>query len=49
MIVITGRDPLLNRERALEAGAVAFFQKPVDNAELLAAIRGALGEMSPAR
>jgi hypothetical protein len=28
---------------------VAFFQKPVDNAELLAAIRGALGETSPAQ
>ena len=49
VIVITGRDPLVNRQRALEAGAVAFFQKPVDNAELLAAIREALGETSPAR
>ena len=48
VIVITGRDPLVNRQRALQAGAVAFFQKPVDNAELLAAIRGALGEVSPA-
>jgi two-component system cell cycle response regulator len=33
------------RDRALEAGAVAFFQKPVDNAELVAAIRRALGEV----
>ena len=42
VIVIT----ILNsaRDRALEAGAVAFFQKPADNAELLAAIRRALGE-----
>jgi two-component system cell cycle response regulator len=43
VIVIT----ILNsaRDRALEAGAVAFFQKPADNVELLAAIRRALGEM----
>ena len=46
MIVITGRDPLVNRERALEAGAVAFLSKPVENAELLAAIRGALGNVA---
>ena len=43
VIVIT----ILNsaRDRALEAGAVAFFQKPADNAELLAAIRRGLGEV----
>ena len=42
VIVIT----ILNsaRDRALEAGAVAFFQKPADNAELLAAISRALGD-----
>src|SRR6185295_7219301 len=49
VIASTGRDPLVNRDRALKAGAVAFFRKPVDNAELLAAIREALGETSPAR
>jgi len=31
-----------NRDRALRAGARAFFQKPVDNEEVLAAIRAAL-------
>jgi len=43
VIVIT----ILNsaRDRALEAGAVAFFQKPADNTELLAAIRRVLGEV----
>jgi FixJ family two-component response regulator len=30
--------------QALKAGAKAFLQKPVDNAELLAVIRQALGE-----
>jgi two-component system cell cycle response regulator len=46
VIIITGRD-LTARERSLQSGAVAFFQKPVDNDELLAAIRQALGETSP--
>jgi DNA-binding response OmpR family regulator len=46
VIVLTGRDVTV-RERALKAGAVAFFQKPADNDELLAAIRQALGETSP--
>ena len=44
VIVITGRDPLGNLERALTAGAQAFLQKPVDNDVLLEAIRKALGE-----
>ncbi len=38
VIVLTGRDPQANRMRALKAGAVAFFQKPANNEELLAAI-----------
>jgi DNA-binding response OmpR family regulator len=42
IIVISGRDPAVNRDRALQAGAQAFFQKPVDNDDLLAAIRTAL-------
>ncbi|MDE2484970.1 MAG: response regulator transcription factor [candidate division NC10 bacterium] len=44
VIVLTGRDPLTIRERALSAGAKAFFLKPPDNDELLAAIRNALAE-----
>jgi DNA-binding response OmpR family regulator len=39
VIVITCREPWKNRERALKAGACAFFQKPPDNYELLEAIR----------
>ena len=38
VIVLTARDAEDNEKRALEAGAAAFFQKPVDNAKLLAAI-----------
>lgn len=44
VIVLTGRDPSTVRERALSAGAKAFFLKPPDNDELLAAVRKALAE-----
>jgi DNA-binding response OmpR family regulator len=44
IIVVSARDVLANKERALKAGAKAYLQKPVDNAELLKAIRRALGE-----
>ena len=44
IIVLSARDPTGNKQRALEGGAVAYFQKPPDNHELLAAIRQAFGE-----
>ena len=44
VIVLSARDPAGNEKRALDAGAVAFFQKPPENHEFLAAIRQALGE-----
>jgi DNA-binding response OmpR family regulator len=44
VIVVSARDGHANKERALKAGAKAFLQKPVDNAELLKVIRQALGE-----
>ena len=44
VIVLSARDPAKNKKRALDAGAVAFFQKPPNNHEFLAAIRQALGE-----
>jgi CheY-like chemotaxis protein len=47
VIVVSARDGLGNQKRAYEAGAKAFLQKPVNDAELLAVIRQALGE--PAR
>jgi DNA-binding response OmpR family regulator len=44
VIVVSARDINANMERALKAGAKAFLQKPVDNAQLLSVIRKALGE-----
>jgi DNA-binding response OmpR family regulator len=42
VIVLTARDPQGNEKRTLESGAVAFFQKPADNEELLGVIRACL-------
>ena len=44
VIVMSARDPQANKDRALQAGAKAYFQKPVDNDELLTAIRNLMGE-----
>ncbi len=44
IIVITGGDPAKCKDRALAAGAVSFFHKPINNDELLAVIRQTLGE-----
>jgi DNA-binding response OmpR family regulator len=44
VIVVSARDGPGNQKRALEAGAKAFLQKPVDDNQLLAVIRQALGE-----
>jgi DNA-binding response OmpR family regulator len=42
VIVLSARDPKANEKRALNAGAEAFLQKPVDNEQLMSAIRQAL-------
>jgi two-component system KDP operon response regulator KdpE len=46
VIVLTARSPAGNEKHVLDAGATAFFQKPPDNHDFLAAIRQALGETS---
>jgi two-component system KDP operon response regulator KdpE len=46
VIVLSARDPQANEERALKAGAAAFFQKPADNEELLNVIRVSIGGAS---
>jgi two-component system, OmpR family, KDP operon response regulator KdpE len=47
VIVLSARDPQANEERALRAGASAFFQKPADNDELMNAIRISLTPGQP--
>jgi two-component system KDP operon response regulator KdpE len=41
-VVLSARDPAVERTRSLEAGAVAYFQKPIRNNELRSAIHQAL-------
>jgi DNA-binding response OmpR family regulator len=48
VIVLTARDSQSSEQRALQAGATAFFQKPADNAELLEVIRATLPRDSAA-
>jgi DNA-binding response OmpR family regulator len=43
VIVVSARDPSAERDRAWDAGVDAFFRKPFDYAELVSAIRKALG------
>jgi DNA-binding response OmpR family regulator len=42
VIVISARESRSNEERALKAGAEAYFQKPFDNDQLMSAIERAL-------
>jgi DNA-binding response OmpR family regulator len=42
VIVLTARDPQTIREKILNAGATAFFQKPADNVQLMNAVRTVL-------
>ena len=44
VIVITGNEDPKTKERATAAGAVAFFQKPLEHDYLLKVIRATLGE-----
>jgi len=48
VIVLSARDAQANEQRALQAGATAFFQKPADNSELLQVIRATLRNTWPA-
>jgi CheY-like chemotaxis protein len=44
VIMVSGKDPALYRDKSRLAGATAYFQKPLKNEALLEAIRDALGE-----
>ena len=43
VIIITAGDPSKLKEKAIAAGAVAFFQKPINHEEFLIAVRRTLG------
>jgi two-component system KDP operon response regulator KdpE len=47
VIVLTARGSEFNEQRTLQAGATAFFQKPVDNNDLLNVIRAHLPNTQP--
>ena len=47
VIVLTARSPQFNEQKALLAGAAAFFQKPADNRELLDVIRATVPNTWP--
>ena len=44
IIILTGGDPIIFKEKAFSLGAADFFEKPADNDALLASIKRALGE-----
>jgi CheY-like chemotaxis protein len=47
IIFITSDESSKFREKALSAGAIAFFQKPVDQEEMVNVIRHAVGDPPP--
>ena len=44
VIVVSARESGPNRDRALKAGARAFFQKPIDRTAFMASVREALNQ-----
>jgi DNA-binding response OmpR family regulator len=44
VVVVSARDLRANQKRALQGGAKAFLQKPVNNSEFLAVIRQTLAD-----
>ena len=44
IIVLSAKDMAATKDRALKAGAVAYFQKPVNTKDFLGAIQKALGQ-----
>jgi DNA-binding response OmpR family regulator len=43
VIVVSARDPIDVERRALQLGATVFYQKPVDSAQLMHAVKEVLG------
>ncbi|HWF20323.1 MAG TPA: response regulator [Verrucomicrobiae bacterium] len=44
VIIITSGDPSKFKDKAMTAGAVAFFQKPIDNEDFIMALRRVVGQ-----
>ena len=47
IIIISADHSLKDRQRALDAGALAFFSKPIDHVALLETIRAKFGQDTP--
>src|SRR5215471_4199140 len=47
VIIITSSEPSKYRERSMAAGAIGYFQKPINNEELLFCVRQTLGQTDP--
>ena len=43
VIVVTASHPTENRDRAVELGAIGYFQKPFETGDLIDAVEAALG------
>jgi CheY-like chemotaxis protein len=46
VVVISGGEAAKFEKRAIEAGAIAYFQKPVDNGKLIVLIRKTLDDLA---
>ena len=46
MLVVTGQDPAVAKQKAREFGAIAYHKKPMKEDELIATIRGVLGQQA---
>jgi DNA-binding response OmpR family regulator len=46
IIVVSARDEAATKDRALKAGAVAYFQKPINSKHFLATVQRALGQVA---
>ena len=46
IIVVSARDAAATKDRALKAGAVAYFQKPINSRHFLDTVQRALGQIA---
>lgn len=46
IIVVSARDAAATKDRALKAGAIAYFQKPIKSKDFLSTVQRALGQVA---